>query len=81
MNNLRSWTPNKNRHFTRKERNSIEENVKLGLSKRKIARRLGRHLSSVCDEVNRNSDKKGLYRAFPADMQYLRRRIKRQCNL
>lgn len=66
------------KHFTRKERNFIEENLKLGISKREIARKLGRHHSSVCDEVNRNCLETGEYRAFPADMKYSERRIKRE---
>lgn len=49
-------------HFTIYEREFIEENLKLGLSKRKIAQKLGRHHSSVCDEIKRNSDENGEYR-------------------
>ena len=65
-------------HFTRDERDFIEENLKLGLSKRAIARKLGRHHSSVCDEINRNSDSSGQYRAFPAEFEYLKRRLYRE---
>ena len=67
-------------HFTRHERDFIEEKLKLGFSKRAIAEKLGRHHSSVCDEINRNSDSFGEYRAFPADMEYSRRRIRREYN-
>lgn len=66
------------KHFTRKERDFIEENLKLGYSRRNIAKRLGRHHSSVCEEIKRNSDEKGEYRAFPADIKYLKRRVYRE---
>lgn len=66
------------KHFTRNERNFIEENLKLGYSRRNIAKKLGRHHSSVCDEINRNSDENGEYRAFPATIKYLKRRVYRE---
>jgi len=65
-------------HFTRDERNFIEENLKLGFSRRAIAQKLGRHHSSVCDEINRNSDSSGNYYAFPAQFSYLKRRLYRE---
>jgi len=64
-------------HFTRYERDFIEENLKLGFSKRSIAQKLGRHPSSVCDEIKRNSDSSGKYYAFLADFAYLKRRVYR----
>ena len=66
------------KHFTRSERNFIEENLKLGYSRRYIAKKLGRHHSSVCDEINRNSDENGEYIAFHADLEYTRRRVYRE---
>ena len=66
------------KHFTRSERNFIEENLKLGYSRRYIAKKLGRHHSSVCDEINRNSDKNGEYIAFHADLEYTKRRVYRE---
>lgn len=65
-------------HFTTYERELIEENLKLGLSRRKIAQKLGRHHSSVCEEIKRNSDEKGKYRALYAKYEYLKRRVKRE---
>lgn len=65
-------------HFTIYEREFIEENLKLGLSKRKIAQKLGRHHSSVCDEIKRNSDENGEYRALYARFEYLKRRVYRE---
>jgi len=65
-------------HFTRYERNFIEENLKLGFSRRYIAKKSGRHHSSVCDEINRNSDKNGEYRANFADFEYIKRRVYRE---
>lgn len=66
------------KHFTRNERNFIEENLKLGYSRRYIAKKLGRHHSSVCDEINRNSDENGEYRAFHADFECAKRRVYRE---
>ena len=66
------------KHFTRNERNFIEENLKLGHSRRYIAKKLGRHHSSVCDEINRNSNENGEYIAFHADLKYTKRRIYRE---
>jgi len=65
-------------HFTREERDFIEENLNLGLSRRAIAEKLGRHHSSVSDEINRNSDSSGKYYAFPAQFNYLKRRVYRE---
>ena len=66
------------KHFTRNERNFIEENLKLGYSRRYISKKLGRHHSSVCDEINRNSDENGEYRAFHADFECAKRRVYRE---
>jgi len=66
------------KHFTRKERNFIEENLKLGISRRNIAKKLGRHHSSVCNEINRNLDENGEYRAAFADFEYSKRRVYRE---
>ena len=43
------------KHFSISERESILEFLALGLSKAEIARRLGRHRSSIGREIQRNS--------------------------
>lgn len=43
------------KHFSISERESILEFLAFGLSKAEIARRLGRHRSSICREIQRNS--------------------------
>lgn len=49
------------------KRNFIEENLKLG-----------RYHSSVCDEINRNSDKNGEYKAFHVALECAKRRVYRE---
>ena len=57
------------KHFTISERESILEFLALGLSKAEIARKLGRHRSSIGREIQRNSHNKK-YRPHKAQENY-----------
>jgi IS30 family transposase len=54
------------RHFTRKERYEIYENLAEKLPKREIAASVGKHISRVSREIKRNKSQWG-YRPKQAD--------------
>lgn len=64
-------------HFTLSERESLQFFLQQGLSQSEIARRLGKHKSSVSREIKRNkSKKKNHYNAWRATVLYICRRKK-----
>jgi len=64
------------KHFTAKERESLQEKLKKGKSPSAIARELGKNRSSVSREINRNKNKDGSYNWWRATTLYIIRRRK-----
>ena len=62
-----------NRHLTLSERHCIEDLLRLGYLKAKIAEIIGFSTTTVKNELNRNSVK-GVYKAVVANNLYLSRR-------
>ena len=61
-------------HFTLEERESLSQMTREGKSLRKIARALGRNVSSVSREIKRNQNKDKSYNAWRATVLYICRR-------
>lgn len=62
-------------HFTLSERESLQLFLQQGISQSEIARRLGKHKSSISREIKRNkSKKKDRYNAWHATTLYIHRR-------
>ncbi len=66
--------------LTSGERHELAALRRQGHSKSEIARSLGRHRSTICREVARNSRKDGRYRAFTADQMTRARRSRSRRN-
>ena len=62
------------RYLSDQERFVIADGVRAGRSKRSIAEELGRSASTVCREVERNSESSGEYRPHAAQQRMLARR-------
>ena len=62
------------RYLSDQERFVIADGVRAGRSKRSIAEELGRSVSTVCREVERNSESSGEYRPHAAQQRMLARR-------
>lgn len=58
-------------HLTPFERVEIQSGLALGLSRREIARNLGRSASTVAREIRRNAGPGGRYRALRGQLRYL----------
>lgn len=56
------------KQITREQRYQIEAYIKAGITKDFIAGQLGIHRSSIYREIQRNSQKRGIYSAFYAQM-------------
>jgi IS30 family transposase len=63
-------------HFTITERECLAEKLKEGKSLRQIAKELGKDVSSISREYNRNKNKNGAYHPWRATSLYLWRRKK-----
>ena len=61
-------------HFTLTERESLSEKLKEGKSFRQIAKEMGRNVSSISREYNRNRNKDGTYHPWRATVLYMCRR-------
>lgn len=61
-------------HFTLLERESLSEKLKEGKSLRQISKEMGRNVSSISREYNRNKNKDGGYHPWRATVLYICRR-------
>lgn len=61
-------------HFTLLERESLSEKIREGKSFRQIAREMGRNVSNISREYNRNQNKDGSYHPWRATVLYICRR-------
>lgn len=64
-------------HLTPMERGQIQANLQQGLSLAEIARRLGRHRSTISREIQRNGGSRERYRAAAAQERY--HRVRKLC--
>jgi len=64
------------KHFTQNERIMLSAMRKKGFTQSEIARELGKHQSSISNELKRNSDKNGNYHAGHAKQRYHARKFK-----
>ncbi len=66
-------------HLTEVEREFIARQLQEKQSRREIARKLGRHVSSICREIKRSGDEHGHYRPIHAHQRaHQKRRIARR---